>query len=145
MFSALLFPGTMLHSSLKARISENPKSGRKIARVLVIYTGGTIGMKKNSDDCKLLYTVYIYKVAIILYILYIYISYYIYSYIMFISTFYFDYLGYEVVPNYFAEALKKLPMLYDEEYVNSDAQEITPIDNNDSDLPYNKYPELVMP
>lgn len=40
---------TMLHSSVTAKISENPRSGRKIARVLVIYTGGTIGMKKNKD------------------------------------------------------------------------------------------------
>ena len=49
----LSFLGAMLHSSVTANISENPKSGRKIARVLVIYTGGTIGMKKDKDNGKL--------------------------------------------------------------------------------------------
>jgi len=41
--------GAMLHSSLTANIHENPLSGRKLARVLVIYTGGTIGMKNNEN------------------------------------------------------------------------------------------------
>jgi len=90
----------MLHSSVTANISENPKSGRKIARVLVIYTGGTIGMKKDKEN------------------------------------------GYTVVPNYFASALKKLPMLYDEDYVESGMPEC----DEDSKHPiYSKYPQLVMP
>ncbi|XP_057315902.1 L-asparaginase-like isoform X2 [Hydractinia symbiolongicarpus] len=96
----LFIDDTMLHSSVTAKISENPRSGRKIARVLVIYTGGTIGMKKNKDG------------------------------------------GYQVVPDYFGEALKKLPMLYDEEYVDSGMPEI---DDHSSHLPYSQYPVLVMP
>lgn len=89
---------SMLHSSVTAKISENPKSGRKIARVLVIYTGGTIGMKNHKEH------------------------------------------GYTVVPDYFASALKKLPMLYDEEYVESGVKEI-----DSHEYPYSEYPELVMP
>jgi len=92
----------MLHSSLSSKVSENPKHGRKIARVLVIYTGGTIGMKNDNEN------------------------------------------GYQVVPNYFAKALKKLPMLYDEEYVNNGIKEIE-TEAFGKDLPYSKYPELVMP
>ena len=49
----LMFLGSMLHSSDTAKISENPKSGRKIARVLVIYTGGTIGMKNDKENGKI--------------------------------------------------------------------------------------------
>ena len=46
-----------------------------------------------------------------------------------------------MVPNYFATALKKLPMLYDEDYINSDVEEL-----EDEDIhPYNHYPRLVMP
>ena len=48
-----MFLGSMLHSSDTAKISENPKSGRKIARVLVIYTGGTIGMKNDKESGKI--------------------------------------------------------------------------------------------
>ncbi|XP_065660704.1 L-asparaginase isoform X1 [Hydra vulgaris] len=92
----------MLHSSTKAKISNNPLMGRKTVRILVIYTGGTIGMKQDKNG-----------------------------------------KGYTVVPNYFADALKKLPMLYDEEYVKNGAEEIH--NNSELDLPYNKYPQLVMP
>jgi len=95
----------MLHCSTTAKLSENPIYGRKITRVLVIYTGGTIGMKKNRDN------------------------------------------EYEVVPDYFAEALKKLPMLYDEDYVRGGKVETANTTDSDhyQDLPYGKYPELVMP
>ena len=50
-----MFLGSMLHSSDTAKISENPKSGRKIARVLVIYTGGTIGMKNDKENGKIFF------------------------------------------------------------------------------------------
>ena len=54
-----MFLGSMLHSSDTAKISENPKSGRKIARVLVIYTGGTIGMKNDKENGKIFCFLYI--------------------------------------------------------------------------------------
>lgn len=54
-------------------------------------------------------------------------------------------LDYEVVPNYFAKALMKLPMLYDEDYVENGKKETTNADESELDLPYKKYPELVMP
>ena len=46
-----------------------------------------------------------------------------------------------MVPDYFATALKKLPMLYDEEYVDSGVKEI----DSQKEYPYSEYPELVMP
>ena len=52
---------------------------------------------------------------------------------------------YEVVPDYFAQALMKLPMLYDEEYVKDGMKETACFDESQKDLPYAKYPELVMP
>lgn len=55
-----MFLGSMLHSSDTAKISENPKSGRKIARVLVIYTGGTIGMKNDKENGKIFLVFYIF-------------------------------------------------------------------------------------
>jgi len=91
---------TMLHSNITTKRSENPRSGRKIARVLVIYTGGTIGMKNDKDN------------------------------------------GYQVVPNYFANALKKLPMLYDEDYVESGVPEV---DQDITHPVFSQYPQLVMP
>ena len=52
---------------------------------------------------------------------------------------------YEVVPDYFAQALMKLPMLYDEEYIKDGMKETANANDSDQDLPYSKYPELVMP
>ena len=52
---------------------------------------------------------------------------------------------YEVVPDYFAQALMKLPMLYDEEYVRSVKKDTTNTNESDHQLPYSNYPELVMP
>ena len=49
MFFFSFSSGAMLHSSLTAKCYQNPLSGRKVARVLVIYTGGTIGMKNNEN------------------------------------------------------------------------------------------------
>ena len=57
----------------------------------------------------------------------------------------FCYLGYEVVPNYFAQALKKLPMLYDEDYVATGMPDISDECERCPSLPYCKYPKLVMP
>lgn len=53
--------------------------------------------------------------------------------------------GYTVVPNYFAKALKRLPMLYDEDYVESGMPELSDECEMDPDLPYCKYAKLVMP
>ena len=61
------------------------------------------------------------------------------------QTFELVYLGYEVVPDYFAQALKKLPMLYDEEYVQSGMPELSDECERCPTLPYCKYPKLVMP
>ena len=46
--------------------------------------------------------------------------------------------GYTVVPNYFAKALKRLPMLYDEDYVESGMPELSDECEMDPDLPYCK-------
>lgn len=93
----------MLHSTQSGKVYENPLSGRKVARVLVIYTGGTIGMKDNGTG------------------------------------------GYTVVPNYFAQALKRLPMLYDEDFAESGMPELSNECEMNPDLPYCKYSKLVMP
>ena len=138
----------MLHSSLTAKCYQNPLSGRKVARVLVIYTGGTIGMKDNADggindlldlfcfvwngDISKSANVFKYDDSIDL------------RKSDFTNFFFFS-SGYTVVPNYFAQALKRLPMLYDEDYVESGMPELSNECEMDPNLPYCKYPKLVMP
>ncbi len=59
-----------------------------------------------------------------------------------IATFCLPFLGYVVRPNYFASALKKLPMFYDKKYAEENQSKQS---FDEMPMPYRDFPELVMP